>query len=311
MNKNEENIWLKKLYRWIDQNNIVSVIHASHYDEWTGQYRKGNENEGMLENKSDITIVESLNLISKGLNELPKEIGKLINLKTLYITANDIRYLPDEIMQLRNLEEFYFVGNDNLILTAEQKEWIITLDTGNSMIEYEAGENEQYLIKRLEIIKLAIELYDIELIKTQIDKAKYFKIPTLKKLLSTVESYLEPYLTNQDKLIGLINLYIHKIGDDDYFFELQEKVEAKRKEIFESDTKSISELHEELKSTFIQTDPFDYETVLEKVLRSDDYHEIAEGTNKLKDALQKDEDNKELSDAVYQAFTYQLSKQPY
>ncbi len=311
MNKNEENIWLKKLYKWIDQNNIVSVIHASHYDEWTGQYREGNVNEGILENKSDITTVTSLNLISKGLNELPKEIGKLINLKALYITANDIRYLPDEIMQLRNLEEFYFVGNDNLILTAEQKEWISTLDTGNSMIEYEAGENEQYLIKRLEIIKLAIELYDVKLIKSQIAKAKSFKTPTLTELLFTIEKHLEPHITNQDKLIRLINLHIHKIGEDDYFFEQQEKIEANRQEIFLSETKSISELHESLKNTFTQTDPFDYEIILDKVLHSNDYHEIEEGTRRLKDELQKDEDNKDLAEAVYQAFTYQLSKQPY
>ena len=72
---------------------------------------------------------------------------------------------------------------------------------------------------------------------------------------------------------------------------------------------SIAELHETLKSTFTQADPFDHKTILEKVLSSDDYHEIADGVKELKDALQQDKDNKELSEAVHQAFTYQLNKQ--
>lgn len=176
-----------------------------------------------------LTTIESLDLINKGLTELPKEINRLTNLKALYITENDITYLPDEIMQLSNLREFYFINNHNLVLTSEQKDWIDTLNVGDSMIHYVEGEHEKYLTRRLEIIKLALMLGDGELIKSQREKTMSFRVPDIINLLSTIEQNFTTYPSQEnDNLVSLVNRYLHKIGDDDYFHAQMDEAEAVR-----------------------------------------------------------------------------------
>jgi len=57
----------------------------------------------------DIQSITKLSLISRGLNELPYNIGKLVNLEDLDISYNDISTLPDSFVNLVNLEKFWAV----------------------------------------------------------------------------------------------------------------------------------------------------------------------------------------------------------
>jgi internalin A len=53
----------------------------------------------------------TLDLRWKGIEELPSEIGQLINLESLDLSDNKLTTLPDEIAQLTNLTSFYFSNN--------------------------------------------------------------------------------------------------------------------------------------------------------------------------------------------------------
>ena len=76
-----------------------------HLREW--EYIDIDEN---LEGKHKVTLIDLGYLQLTG--EIPKEIGKLINLKSLDIENNQLTgEIPKEIGKLRNLEELYLYNN--------------------------------------------------------------------------------------------------------------------------------------------------------------------------------------------------------
>ena len=56
--------------------------------------------------------LQSLDISNKGINELPKEIGKLTGLKVLNLDENNIKEFPEELYQLRNLGLLSFINNE-------------------------------------------------------------------------------------------------------------------------------------------------------------------------------------------------------
>ncbi len=72
----------------------------------------------------NLSSLTHLKLAKNKLKEVPKEIGNLLNLKELYLYENELVEFPKVIVNLTNLVKFDFEDNPNLVLTAEQKEWI-------------------------------------------------------------------------------------------------------------------------------------------------------------------------------------------
>ena len=62
---------------------------------------------------------EVLDLVGKGITELPAAIERLTNLKTLYLSGNRLSSLPPEIGQLVKLEELYLTDNQLSVLPPE------------------------------------------------------------------------------------------------------------------------------------------------------------------------------------------------
>lgn len=60
-----------------------------------------------------------------GLNQLPINFGLLKNLREVSLSDNDLESLPSSIVNIQNLKKINLLGNPNLILSDEQKEWIL------------------------------------------------------------------------------------------------------------------------------------------------------------------------------------------
>ncbi|QCK16616.1 leucine-rich repeat domain-containing protein [Mangrovivirga cuniculi] len=56
-------------------------------------------------------IADKLAIIDKGLDKIPANINRFVNLKTLDLEKNNIQELPIEFTQLKKLEEFYIPFN--------------------------------------------------------------------------------------------------------------------------------------------------------------------------------------------------------
>jgi len=83
----------------------------------------------------NLTNLSMLSLWNNQLIELPKEIVNLTNLTVLDLVRNQLTKLPKKIVNLTNLTELGLKYNPNLILTKEQKQWVITLkEKGCKMI---------------------------------------------------------------------------------------------------------------------------------------------------------------------------------
>jgi len=74
-----------------------------------------------------LMTLKTLDLGENALTNLPPEIGQLVNLEFLYLYHNRLTKLPPEIINLTKLKSLSLYGNPRLILTAEQKKWIETL----------------------------------------------------------------------------------------------------------------------------------------------------------------------------------------
>ncbi|WOE69950.1 hypothetical protein RZR97_12735 [Hydrogenimonas thermophila] len=140
----QDDSWMYRLWEWADENGVSDFgwIENKYYDE--GGYWGGLPRE-----KEKLLSLTELYLDSNNLTELPKEIGNLTNLTLLdlsndrltklpkvllKLSRNKLTELPKEIGNLTNLTELWLENNLNLILTKEQKEWILTLEKNNCLV---------------------------------------------------------------------------------------------------------------------------------------------------------------------------------
>jgi len=141
-NLNDE--WMNILWRWADEWEIPDLeeIGPDTGIFWIGLPRNREE----LLTFKELTIynqyfnfekipdeicrlksLEVLTLSSNNLHELPEDIENLVNLRVLDISNNALETLPKGIVKLKNLQYLDLYKNDNLILTDEQKEWLLHL----------------------------------------------------------------------------------------------------------------------------------------------------------------------------------------
>jgi len=90
--------WIKRLWLWADKNNVPDL-------KWRedGDYYYGGYEVGLIRDKKILLSSTVLNIRDMQVKELPKEIGNLTNLITLYISDNKITETPKEIGNLTNL----------------------------------------------------------------------------------------------------------------------------------------------------------------------------------------------------------------
>ncbi len=140
----DDYLWTEKLWEWADINNISYFLRT----------RFPFEEDEIAENKKNflnlkeldftecslnefpgemgyLTNLKSLGLGGNMLNEVPVEIGQLIKLEKLYLWNNQLKELPKEIVNLVNLRQLYLNDNPSLVLSQDQKEWIIELEINN------------------------------------------------------------------------------------------------------------------------------------------------------------------------------------
>ena len=105
---------------------------------------------GNLTNLTKLNLYPDLQtMISKKLTILPKDICNLIKLTTLSLRKINLKELPKEIVNLDSLTNLELTDNPNLILTKEQKKWILNLKKNGCDISYD----DDLLNRNLPIIK--------------------------------------------------------------------------------------------------------------------------------------------------------------
>ena len=120
---------LKLLQLIIKQNNIINISDVESKDSRTDnklsdiEYKDSRTDNNLSKKIGDCTTLVSLAIMGKkeNLNKLivPKEIGNLINLRSLGLSYNNIKVLPREIIFLKNLEELWIDNNQIEVLPDE------------------------------------------------------------------------------------------------------------------------------------------------------------------------------------------------
>lgn len=117
LNKEETN-WVYRLYLWADHHNIPEAVYDNE-----GIYISG------LERDADaLSSTENLYITKVSINELPSEIGHLVNLEKLTVTYTPLSKLPKELFNLVNLKMLVI---HNCLLTEIPKdiEKLVNLNT--------------------------------------------------------------------------------------------------------------------------------------------------------------------------------------
>lgn len=160
-NKNDD--WVITLWEWANENHLIDLK----LDEGYGGYWKGlpRDREKLLElttlNLMDNKLIEltdniykltnltELILFNNNLIELPNGISSLTNLTKLYLNKNQLVELPKEISSLTNLTNLSLLENTDLILSLEQKEWILELIKNGCEVKIDKHQLESNVQTRI------------------------------------------------------------------------------------------------------------------------------------------------------------------
>ena len=102
----EDDAWVQRLWNWADENSIPNY-------EWieNTNIKQGGYWVGLSRDKEQLLISEDLVLLEKELWEIPKEIGNLENLTSVYLSKNYLTEIPSEIGNLINLIQLELSDN--------------------------------------------------------------------------------------------------------------------------------------------------------------------------------------------------------
>jgi len=102
----KEDIWMKILWKWADENEILDY-------EWVedGDFDEGGYHNGIPRTKKSLLNLKILRLHDVDIKELPKEFFNLTQLKELKIKNTNLKVLSSEVKKLKNLEELYLAKN--------------------------------------------------------------------------------------------------------------------------------------------------------------------------------------------------------
>jgi Leucine-rich repeat (LRR) protein len=145
--------WIDRLLEWENNKNIsyFSSINKGKVLNLTQLFLTGYELTELPKEIGNLTNLTELYLNFNNLTELPKEIGNLTNLTKLSLDFNHLTEIPKEIINLSTLTTLTLKSNPNLILTTEQKKWILNLKKNGCNISY-----DDLLDRNLPIIKKSI-----------------------------------------------------------------------------------------------------------------------------------------------------------
>ena len=110
----QNNFWKKLYLKRYGEDGIDYINHfGSYYELYKYKYGCDILNKAFGTNKSfgDWFNLKTLDLASKKLTSLPKELGQLQSLQRLYLSNNKLTSLPKELGQLQSLEELYMSNN--------------------------------------------------------------------------------------------------------------------------------------------------------------------------------------------------------
>jgi Leucine-rich repeat (LRR) protein len=116
--------WMERLFEWADKHSIPNL-------EYQDKYSLEECLIGFPRKREILLKCEKLNLSFCQLIELPEEIKNFASLKYLNLGYNQLKKLPKEIIKLSNLRTLHLIDNQDLILSLEQKEWILNLKKNN------------------------------------------------------------------------------------------------------------------------------------------------------------------------------------
>jgi len=129
-----------------------------------------------------LTKLKRVYLSNNQLIKLPEGIGNLLDLEILDISSNKLTKLPEKICKLTRLKSLYLSDNLELVLTQEQKEWVVCLKRQGCAMDVDCvllervdssvviGENEEHMKSYYN------DFYDSDKINAifhSLDKVKY------------------------------------------------------------------------------------------------------------------------------------------
>ena len=136
--------WKVVLWLWARENGIRDILD-NHF--WFGK----DGYSSMVLPQHNLTNVTFLDLRQKNHIEIPKEIGNLVNLKTLYLDSNVLN-MPDEVCNLTNLTALYIFENNficpeeisNILANRRRLTWGREEGLAYRFREYTRDEREAY-----------------------------------------------------------------------------------------------------------------------------------------------------------------------
>ncbi len=110
----DDDSWMQILWDWADNNDIADLSWEENDNIEQGGYWIG-----LSRDKEKLLTYDNLILSEEELWELPKEIGNLVNLKSLYFDKNYLTGIPGEIGSLINLTQLNLSDNQLVELPKE------------------------------------------------------------------------------------------------------------------------------------------------------------------------------------------------
>ena len=212
-NWKQEYIRILKFNNWSKLNNTSQFLANTIYIPDDEQHQNLNEYSWnqLPKEIGNLIDLKAISIIYGNIEEIPKEIGNLVNLELLDLRSNKIKKIPKEIVNLSNLLELALPGNKIEEIPKEISNLIKLKVLVLSFNEIKEIPKEISNLRNLEF--LALRENNVLKVPKELDnltKLKYYDQPS--------ERLMEPYLyfrNNEDLIDG--DLFKRNRSDDIFY----------------------------------------------------------------------------------------------